>query len=342
MRLKQVRLGRTDLKVSQIGLGGIPVQRPSEAEAIKVIKYALDQGINIIDTSRHYGTSEERIGKAIKGRRDEVTLITRTGWMDGIRAQSNLYQSLETLQTDNIDIWEFHNVGKEKYEALFKAGNAFDVAKKAQAEGKINYIGLTSHCFETMEKAIKSELFDVVLFPFNFVNNEAADTLVPLAKKLDIGFTSMKPFAGGRLDNASLVMKFLLQHDNIIPVPGFEKIEEIEEVIRIAEGDYKLSSEELTQIGSIRSTLGKKFCQWCGYCMPTCPQEINIPGVINLKVTYKLWPQSTFIANKQEAVTKAEGCLDCKICESKCPYGLECVSLLKKGVNFFNSVAQKS
>ncbi|WP_371805564.1 aldo/keto reductase [Candidatus Lokiarchaeum ossiferum] len=338
--MKKIRLGRTDLEISRIGMGGIPLQRPSEENAVKLIKYALDQGINLIDTSRHYGTSEERIGKALKGRRDEVVLITRQSLMDGMTAKKNLQQSLATLQTDYIDVWEFHNVGKEKYENLLKPGSAFDIAKQAQKEGKIKHIGITSHCFETMEKAIISENFDVVLFPFNFVNNEAADSLIPLAKKLDIGFTSMKPFAGGRLQNASLVMKYLMQFDDVIPVPGFEKIEEIEEVVKIVEGNYKLSTEEMHQINLVKKDLGKKFCQWCGYCMPSCPQDIYIPGVINLKVSYNLWPQGDFVANYQEEVNKAKKCIECRICESKCPYSLETVNLLKKGIDFFDKVAQ--
>ncbi len=340
--MKKIRLGRTDLEVSRIGIGGIPLQRPSEENAVELVKYALDQGINLIDTSRHYGTSEERIGKAIKGRREEVIMITRQSSTVAEEAKKHLQKSFEILNTDYLDIWEFHNVGKDKYELLLKEGSAFDIAKKAQKAGKIKFIGLTSHCIETMEKAIKSELFDVVLFPFNFVNNEAVDNLIPLAKKFDIGFTAMKPFAGGRLQNASLVMKYLLQFDTVVPVPGFEEIEEIDEVIRIIDENIRLSKEETYQIEIIRKHLDKKFCQWCSYCMPTCPQEIYIPGVINLKVSYNLWPQVDFITRYQEDVNKAKECIDCKICESKCPYNLECTSLLKKGIEFFDKVSQKT
>ena len=91
--------------------------------------------------------------------------------------------SFETLYTDYLDIWEFLNYGKDKYEKLLEEGSAFNIAKKAQNEGKIKFIGITSHCIETMEEAIKSELFDIVLFPFNFVNNEAVVALIPLVKK---------------------------------------------------------------------------------------------------------------------------------------------------------------
>ena len=339
--MEKIRLGRTDLEVSRIGIGGIPLQRPSKEDAVELIKYALDQGINLIDTSRHYGTSEERIGKAIKGRREEVIMITRQSSTDATEAKKHLQKSFETLQTDYLDIWEFHNVGKEKYDRLLQVGSAFDIARKAQKTGKIKFIGLTSHCFETMEKAIKSELFDVVLFPLNFINNEAADSLIPLAKKYDIGFTAMKPFAGGRLQKASLVMKYLLQFDTVVPVPGFEKIEQIDEVIRIIDENIPLSRKENAQIDDTRNRLGKKFCQWCSYCMPTCPEEIYIPGVINLKVSYNLWPQGTFISNYQEYVNKARNCIECKVCESKCPYNLETVNLIKKGIDFFDNVARQ-
>ena len=136
--MKKVRLGRTNLKVSRVGIGGIPLQRPSEKDAIEVIRHAVDSGVNIIDTSIGYGNSEERIGKALVGRRDDVILITRTGRADKKRAAEDIEQSLKNLQTDFIDIYELHNFSTpEEYQTAISEGGIMEAVYEAQEKGKI-------------------------------------------------------------------------------------------------------------------------------------------------------------------------------------------------------------
>ena len=335
---KKTRLGRTNLQVSRVGIGGIPLQRPPEEQAIEVIKYALDKGINIIDTSIGYGDSEKRIGKALVGRREDAILITRTPVVDKEVAKTHLEESLENLQTDYIDVWQFHNISTmERYEALMAKGSSLEVAIEAKEEGIIRFTGLTSHCIKVMTKAVESELFDVILFPFNFVNNEAADNLVSLTKKLDIGFTAMKPFAGGRLNNANLVMKYLLQFDNVIPVPGVETKEEIDEIVGIVNGSLEITEKEMQQMENIRKELGTRFCQWCGYCMPDCPQEIAIPTVINIKVMHDLWPHDTIEEWMKQDTELARTCTECGNCEEKCPYNLPIREMIAEAIAFYDS-----
>jgi len=335
--MKYVRLGRTELKVSRIGLGGIPLQRPVERDAIKLIKHAIDSGINLFDTSRGYGTSEERIGKAIKGYREDLILVTRTWITDNKVASEHLELSLKTLDTDYIDIWQFHNVSMENYKIIMSHNGTFDIAKKAQEDGKIHYIGITSHDIEVMKIAIESKIFDVILFPFNFINNDAESELVKLTEKYDIGFMAMKPFAGGRIQNIRLALKYLLNFNNIIPVPGIERIEEIDENINITNGDYTLNRFEKREIRRIRKKLGHKFCQYCEYCISSCLQDIPIPRVINLKVSWDLWPQETFIEDHREQIDLANECIECGACEEKCPYNLEIRKMLKEAISFYNS-----
>jgi predicted aldo/keto reductase-like oxidoreductase len=333
--MDKIRLGRTNLQVSRVGIGGIPIQRPTEKEAIKIIQHALDSGINLIDTSIGYGDSEIRIGKAIKGRRDDVTIITRTGTTDGKRMKENLEKSLKQLQADFIDIYEMHNISTaERYEQVFAEGGSLEAMLEAKEEGKIGFLGFTSHCLETMLKAVNSKVFDVILFPFNFVNNEAAEKLVPLTKKLDIGFTAMKPFAGGRLNDANLVMKYLLQYDNVIPVPGVEKKEEIDQIIEIVNGSWDLTEEDEQKMTKIREKLGTKFCQWCGYCKPGCPEEIDIPMVINAELMWNLWPKERMQEWYKGLGEAAENCADCGACEEACPYQLPIREMLNKGIEF--------
>jgi predicted aldo/keto reductase-like oxidoreductase len=340
--MKTTRLGRTDIEVSRIGIGGIPIQRPPEEKAIEVIKHALDLGINLIDTSLAYGTSEERIGKAILGRREEITLITKTWTTDRNEAMMNLESSLKNFHTKYIDVWELHNVSTmEKYQAILAEGGSLEAVKEARETGKTKFIGISSHNIEIMKSALESEIFDVILFPFNFVNNEAANTLVPMAKKLDIGFTAMKPFAGGRLRDANLVMKYLLQFDNVIPVPGVEKKEEVEELVDIVEGRTELTKDDENKIENIKKELGTHFCQYCGYCMPTCPQELYIPVVINLRISWELWPQETFKERYEDLIKTAKTCTECGICEEKCPYSLPIREKIQEGIEFYESIVKE-
>jgi predicted aldo/keto reductase-like oxidoreductase len=335
--MEKVRLGKTNLKVSRVGIGGIPLQRPSEKEAVEVIQHALDKGINLIDTSIGYGQSEIRIGKAIAGRRDDVIIITRTGSTDGERMKVSLEKSMKQLQTDYIDVYEMHNVSTAKrYDEVFAEGGSLEAMYEAKEQGKIGFLGFTSHCMETMLKAVKSEAFDVILFPFNFVNNDAAEKLVPLTKKLDIGFTAMKPFAGGRLRDVDLVMKYLLQFDNVIPVPGVEKKIEIDQIIDVVEGSRKLTENDELKINEIRNELGTKFCQWCGYCQPGCPEEIDIPMMINAELMYSLWPENRLKEWYSVIIANAHNCTECGNCEEACPYNLPIRDLLKVGREFID------
>ncbi len=333
--MEKIRLGRTNLKVSRVGIGGIPIQRPTEKDAIEVIRHALDNGINIIDTSLGYGESEIRIGKAIAGRRDDVFIITRTGTTDKKRLITNLATSMKQLQTDFIDIYELHNISTaERYDAAIAEGGSVEAMLEAKDQGKIGFLGFTSHCMETMLKAVKSGIFDVILFPFNFVNNEAEEKLVPLTKKLDVGFTAMKPFAGGRLKDVNLVMKYLLQFDNVVPVPGVEKKEEIDQILDVVNGSRKLTEQDKVRIVEIQKELGKPFCQWCGYCKPGCPEEIDISLIINAEQMWTLWPHDEMVEWYSGAIDKAHNCTECGNCEEACPYHLPIRDMLKAGREF--------
>lgn len=334
--MKTVRLGKTGLEVSRVGIGGIPLQRPREDEAINVIQRALDLGITLIDTAIGYGESERRIGKAIKGRREEVIIVTKTWKRDRKGALEQLEQSLQNFNTDYIDIWQFHNISTfELYEQILGKGGAMEAAQKALEIGKIRHIGISSHNLEVAEKAVSSDLFEMILFPFNFVNNDPADKLVFLAEEYDVGFTAMKPFAGGRLKDANLVMKYLLQFENVVPVPGIERIKEIEEIVEIVNGSWEITPEEQQKMEEIRNKLGTKFCQWCGYCMPSCPQKIYIPGLINVHVTWELWPHEQWFSRHAQTVEGGKTCIECGTCEEKCPYNLPIREMIVEGIKFY-------
>ena len=162
------RLGKTGLEVSRVGIGGIPLQRPTEDEAIKVVHRALELGVNFIDTAAGYGNSEERIGRALAalvGRRDQVVIATKSGRPSKEGATTELERSLKRLRTDYIDLWQLHNVSSfEKYEQVLGPGGAIEAAQEALQAGKIGHVGISGHNLDVAMEAVKSGL---VVFVFD-------------------------------------------------------------------------------------------------------------------------------------------------------------------------------
>jgi predicted aldo/keto reductase-like oxidoreductase len=339
--MKTVRLGKTGLEVSRIGMGGIPITRPSMDEAVKVIHRALDLGVNFIDTSPGYKDSEERIGKAIADRRDQVIIATKT-YDDKATTLKCLERSLKRFNTDYIDLWQFLNVSNfENYERVLGPGGGMEAAQGALEAGKIRHIGISTHSLDVALKAVSSGYFETIMFPFNFVANEAAEKLVPLAREHDVGFLAMKPFAGGMLKNANLVIKYLLQFDNVLPNPGIEKVEEIEEIVDIVNGSWELTSQERQEMEEIRAELSARLCRQCEYCQP-CLQGVRIVSLINIRILWKLWSPEWLLSLRYvtDAVESWKNCNQCGECEERCPYHLPILKMIAENIKFYESVAQ--
>jgi predicted aldo/keto reductase-like oxidoreductase len=324
-----------------LGWGGTPFTRPTEAEAIRVIHGALDLGINFIDTARGYATSEERIGKALAGRRDQVILATKGGGQDKVAVIAFIEQSLKHLRTDYIDLWQFHGIDAAEYEQLFTADGSLEGARVALKAGKIRHIDFSSHSLEVALKAVASRHFETVQFPFNSVNNQAAEKLVPLAREHDAGFIAMKPFACARLVRANLAIKYVLQFDNVVPDPGIERVAEIEEIVRVVnDKSWDVTSREQREMEDIRAELGTHFCRRCEYCMP-CPQGVTIVRLMNQPILWKLWPHEWVISWKYvtDSIESARACIECDECETKCPYQLPIREMIVETVALYERMA---
>jgi len=341
--MRTVTLGRTGLEVSRIAMGGIPLQRPSIDEAVRIVHRALDLGVNFFDTAAGYGVSEERFGKALAGRRSGVVIATKSGRRTKEEAAAEIERSLKRLQTDYIDVWQFHNIADPGTMAkVLGSGGAMEAAQEALKAGKIRHIGLSSHNINTAIKAVKSGHFETIQFPFNYVTHEPADELIPLAAEKGVGFIGMKPFAGGMLGRADLSIKYVLQFDSVIPDPGIETIEEIDEIAALVDsGDWELSPAELAEIEARRDELGTQFCRQCGYCQP-CPQGIPISMAMIVEVMWKLWPRNTFLEWLGGVIEKARTCLKCGVCESRCPYDLPIRERLEQSIAFFDRVVAEA
>jgi len=334
-----VRLGKTELQVSRIGFGGIPIQRVSDNEARYVIRRAFELGVTFFDTANGYGTSEERIGAALDNKRDRVILATKTPARDRNGALEHLELSLKRLQTDTIDLWQLHNVSSEEnYAKVIGPGGALEAAREAVRDGVVQHIGLTSHSMEIALKATASGLFETIQFPFNYVTREAEEKLIPLAEECDVGFIGMKPFAGGLLDDPRLSIKYVLQWDSVVPDPGIETTDDIEGIVRVLEGDRQLTDEDRQEIERIRGEVGNRFCRRCGYCLP-CPTEIPIPTAMNLVSFMRRFPvdnlESGWLA---DVAAKAAACQQCGECEERCPYELKIRDMLVENVRAFEDL----
>jgi hypothetical protein len=326
--------------VSRVGFGGIPIQRLTEAEAVRVVQRCLDLGVTLLDTANGYTTSEERIGKAIVGRRGQVVIATKTAARDRATALQHLDLSLKRLQTDHIDLWQFHNVSTpEAYNQVLGPRGAMEAAQEASRAGKIRHLGISSHSLDLALKAVPSGHFETIQFPFNFVTDEAAGKLLPLAQQHDVGFIAMKPMAGGMLTDARLTIKHLLQFDNVVPDPGIQTIEEIEEIAAIVAGPWELTAPERQEIERIRGEMETRFCRRCDYCQP-CPQQVRISTAVTVQSFWRRFPPARFFNGfVAEAIESARHCGDCGECEDRCPYHLPIREMLAENVAFYDRVA---
>ena len=235
--METIRLGKTEMMVSRLGFGGIPIQRVSGDEAVAVVSRCLELGITFLDTANAYTTSEERIGKAISERWQGLIIATKSTSRTSEGVESHLKLSLKRLGVESIDLYQFHGVDDSKTLNTILAPNgpmaAIEEAKRA---GVVKHIGITSHSMETAKEAVKSDRFETIMFPFNMVRYEAAEELLPLAREHDVGFIAMKPLAGGKLDNVTLAFKYLFQFPDVVPIPGIGKIGEMEEIVQVLKG----------------------------------------------------------------------------------------------------------
>ncbi|MFC2045106.1 aldo/keto reductase [Chloroflexota bacterium] len=332
--MDKIRLGKTGMMVSRIGFGGIPIQRVTEDEAISIVRKCLDLGVNYIDTANRYTNSEERIGKAIIGRRDGLIIATKSGSRDLDEVKSHLQQSLSKLGVEYIDLYQIHNVSDfDTLNMITAPGGVLSILQEAKAAGLIKHIGISSHQLEVAKEAVKTDCFESIMFPFNFIAKEAADELLPLAREHDVGFIAMKPLGGGMLDNATLTFKYLFQFPDVMPIPGIQKIAEIEEIVQLLDGPLQLTEAELAEMQKLRDELGNRFCRRCDYCQP-CSAEIPISTVMLLPCFLKSSnPETTFSDAFANEVEKADNCVDCGDCEERCPYNLPIREIIAEHIN---------
>ena len=327
--MEYTNLGSTGLKVSLLGFGGIPIQRITQEEATALIHKLPEYGVNYIDTARGYTVSEEYLGIAMEGIRDKFVLATKSMARTREAMEKDIETSLKNLRTDHIDLYQVHNAPPAQMKIVTGEGGALEALLEAKAAGKIGHIGITAHEVATFEMALDMDWVETIMFPYNFVELQAADLIKKCAEK-GKGFICMKPLAGGAIENAPLAMRFIASNKDItVNIPGMASEDELKQNVAAACDPTPISEEELREVQNIRDTLGNQFCRRCNYCQP-CTMGINISFCFTINGYLTRYGLKDWAIGRYKGMAvEPNACIECGMCESRCPYHLPIIEMLK-------------
>ncbi|OFW56594.1 MAG: hypothetical protein A2133_00045 [Actinobacteria bacterium RBG_16_64_13] len=354
--MQRMTLGRTGLETYRLGFGGIPIQRVTEAEAVETVRFALERGLDFIDTSRAYSTSERRIGLALKeagigadrtgpdgtagpaGR--HVVLASKSHAKTADKMRADLETSLKELQRDYIDIYKAHFVSNQAdYETVISTGGALEALQKAKEEGLIGHIGITGHSLDVLYRALTDDLFDVVMVCFSFLEPQARAMIIPKAIGKNVGVIAMKPFSGGVIDDARLALKYALGEPGVLVIAGVESPALFDENWRVFEEGEPLTDAEQHQILEMQQSYDKVFCRRCDYCQP-CSEEIPIQTVLGVRALVKRMGKEVLQKGPLWAgVNKGRTCAECGECLPRCPYELPIPDLIRENLRWLDEEA---
>ncbi|MBI9043961.1 MAG: aldo/keto reductase [Anaerolineaceae bacterium] len=362
--MKYRKFGKTDWNVSALGFGimRLPIvendkSRIDETEAIKMIRHAIDEGINYIDTAYPYhgGNSELVLAKALKdGYREKTRIATKLpSWkIEETKDFDKFFnEQLEKLEVDSIDFYLFHTLNASMWKNIHELG-ALKWAEEKKAEGKIGQIGFSFHDpLPVFKEIIDAYDWDFCQIQYNYMNEfeQAGTEGLEYAAAKGIPVVIMEPLLGGRLavvpepvleifdttqekrKPVDWALQWLWSKPEVtVILSGMSTMQQLEENIALAEKSKigLLNTEELALFDKVRSKLDELSpiqCTKCEYCLP-CPQDIEIPrllGLFNSMVMHDYVAGTRFTYKMMvKDEQKADNCIACLECEGKCPQHL--------------------
>ncbi|MBR6762237.1 MAG: aldo/keto reductase [Clostridia bacterium] len=333
--MKKVILGKTGLEISRLGFGGIPIQRIDAAGTRKLFEAMREKGINYVDTARGYTVSESYIGEAMEGMRQDFVVATKSMARTYEAMKADIEISLKNLRTDYIDLYQVHNPNMAQLEQVVGEDGALKALLEAKKAGKIGHIGLTAHLVPVAMAALEYDWVETLMFPYNIVETQGEEIL-ELCKAKNVGFIDMKPLAGGAIEDARAAMRFVAKDPRVtVIIPGMAELSELDINIAAVEDESEYSEAEVAKEAEIRNMLGNQFCRRCNYCAP-CTVGINISGVFLFAGYLQRYGLGDWAKSRYATLDKkADDCIGCGVCETRCPYQLPIREMLKKAAEDF-------
>ena len=325
--MEKIRLGRTELLVSRTSFGALPIQRISTADAVKLVRRAYEAGVNYFDTANAYTDSEKKLGEALRGVRQEVVISTKSGGKDKKTVLAHIENSLRSLQTDYIDLFQFHNPAE--LPDPNDPDGPFAAALEMKEKGYIRHIGITNHRPHVARAAIASGDFETLQFPFCYLASQTDYEIVEACRQADMGYIAMKGLSGGLLNDAEACYAFMRQYPHVVPIWGIQHEWELDQWLELSRRDPALTPELEAVIEKDRRELAGSFCRSCGYCLP-CSAGIDIPQAARMSALLRRSPYRQYMTDEWYAkMHKIEECVHCDACKSRCPYELDTPALLQ-------------
>lgn len=325
-QIRQVALGKTGLKVSQIGFGGLPLKVFHYEPGMKLVYDAKVRGINFFDTAHSYGSSEDIIGKGLFGLEKDVVICSKTKVKQLKYFIEDIETSFQNLKVSYIDIFMLHDVR----EVIGSKDNQFLSCLEyiKDEEEFIRFTGISSHRMEILHFIVDKNLVDVIMFPFNYIETEALTSgLVEKCRKNNIGMVVMKPIGGGVIRYPEQSLEWIAKTlPDAVVIPGMKNLVEVENNLKIFEKSMKFS-KNFPELLAEKERLNGKFCHRCEYCLP-CPIGINPSIIIQWREFLENRDGGFLSSNKLKQIKEGLNCKQCGECESKCPYGLKLTELV--------------
>ena len=322
-------LGKTGLRVSRVGLGGIPIQRIDELGTRELLRIMMAEGMNYIDTARGYTVSEEYLGFALEGIRDQFVLATKGRATTKQEMAEDIDRSLHNLRTNYIDLDQCHNPSDAALSQIIASGGALEALQEAKEAGKIGHIGVTAHSVEVFRRLLTMDWVETIMFPYNIVENQAED-LIAACKEKNVGFICMKPLAGGAIENGCLALRYIAANENVtLVIPGMAEPKEVEQNAAAVTDASPLTEQEQADIKKVRDSLGTQFCRRCNYCAP-CTAGISIPSAFLFEGYLSRYGLADWAKDRYKTMAHtASECVQCGLCEERCPYHLPIREMMK-------------
>lgn len=334
--MKTITLGTTGITVCQNGFGALPVQRTDMDTAVRILRRAYEGGMRFFDTARAYSDSEEKLGQALQSVRPDIFIATKTMARNPEEFWEQLETSLEKLRTDYVDLYQFHCVNQ-----CYRPGDGtgmYECMLEARRQGKIRHIGVTAHKLQVAMDCVESGLYETMQFPFSYLSSQKELALVEACRQKNMGFIAMKGLAGGLIRDSRAAMAFMAQFDNVLPIWGIQKLEELEEWLSFMEETPEYDDRIRAFVEQEKQELAGEFCRGCGYCMP-CPAGIMINQCARMSLMLRRAPSAAWLTEEMQAeMARIQQCLECGQCRSKCPYELNTPELLKKNLEDYKQV----